>query len=136
MPRGIPNSRRLSQKTVAAPSAATSAAPEPLIILQPDGDNWQFNAYGLDLAEILRALRLTLIHLAAQQAGVTTVEATISARNIVLASPVAPPPRRAPVKPPKARQPARNGYRTTRIDEDDEDEDLDAEDLADLMNAR
>ncbi|MBK8211585.1 MAG: hypothetical protein IPK78_18170 [Rhodospirillales bacterium] len=126
MPRGIPNNK----KPITAPSVA---APEPLIILQPDGDNWQFNAYGLDLGDILRALRLTLIHLAAQQAGVVTIEATISARNIVLASPVAPP-RRAPVKPPKARQPARNGYRTTRVD--DEDEDLDAEDLADLMSAR
>ena len=123
MTRGIPN-----KKTVTAPSAA---APEPLIILQPDGDNWQFNAYGLGLADILRALRLTLIHLAAQQSGITTIEATISARNIVLAT-----PRRAPAKPPKARQPARNGYRTTRIDEDEDDEDLDAEDLADLMRAR
>ena len=70
MPRGIPNNK----KTI-----TPNAAPEPLIILQPDGDTWQFNAYGLDLAEILRALRLTLIHLAARQSGGSTRRRAASA---------------------------------------------------------
>lgn len=124
MPRGIPN------KPKPAPPAPTT--PEPLIIMQPEGDGWQFNAYGLDIAEILRALRLSLIHLAATQAGVTTIEAVISPCNIVMASP-ASAARRAPA-PGKSTKPAQrsNGRRPLPRDYD-EDEDPDEIDLRELM---
>lgn len=125
MPRGVPNNK----KTVVT---TPSAAPEPLIIMHPAGDGWQFNAYGIDLPEVIRALRLSLIHFAAQQAGVTTIEATISPRNALLATPA--PIQRAAAKPKPAQRSA-NGRRTAARDYA-EDEDLDEIDMEELMEAR
>lgn len=122
MPRGIPNTK----KTVVTPA---SAAPEPLIIMHPAGDGWQFSAYGIDLPEVIRALRLSLIHFAAQSAGVMTIEATISPRNALLATPA--PMQRAAAKPkPGARS---NGRRQFA---EPDDEDLEEIDVEELMGAR
>ncbi len=123
MPRGIPNTKK------------TTTDPDPIIIMQPDGDAWHFNAYGLDLPDVIRALRLTLIHFAAQQAGVTTIEATILPRTAVLAAPAArpaPPARRAGRPKTKTAQRS-NGRR--QIQEPDDDE-LDEIDLRELMEDR
>lgn len=51
--------------------------PAPLILIQPHGPAIAFNAYGMTAPEILSALRRCLIHVAAQQAGLLTVEALI-----------------------------------------------------------
>lgn len=117
MPRGIPNTKKTTD-------------PDPIIIMQPDGDAGHFNAYGLDLPDVIRALRLSLIHFAAQQAGVTTIEATISPRTAVLATPAArPAPARRPGRPKtKPAQRSSNGRRHVEPDDDELDE-IDIEEL-------
>lgn len=75
-------------------------APTPLILIQPDGDALRFNAYGLTTAQIIDALRRTLLYTAAQHAGLATIDATIPAQaaiavpaqySVLAAAPVIPP---------------------------------------------
>lgn len=60
--------------------------PAPLILIQPDGDALRFNAYGLTTAQIIDALRRTLLYTAAQHAGLATIDATIPAQAAIAAN--------------------------------------------------
>lgn len=73
MPRGVKN-------TPSTPSLAPApvADPTPLIMLQPHGDGIQFNAYGLEIPEMVDALRLAIVHLVGKQAGITVFDEVIS----------------------------------------------------------
>ena len=73
MPRGI----KLTQST---PSVAPAPVvdPTPLIMLQPHGDDIQFNACGLDIPQIVDALRLAIVHLVGKQAGIKDFDEVIS----------------------------------------------------------
>lgn len=55
----------------------TTTDPAPLILIQPQGPAIAFNAYGLTTHEIMATLRRCLIFVAAQHAGLLTVEAII-----------------------------------------------------------
>lgn len=77
MPRGIKN----TQST--PPTLAPVADPTPLIMLQPQGDGIQFNAYGLEIPEIVDALRLAIVHLVGKQAGITMFDEVISRQQRV-----------------------------------------------------
>lgn len=72
MPRGIRNTPP-TPLTAPAPVAETT----PLIMLQPHGDGIQFNAYGLEIPQIVDALRLAIIHLVGKQAGITVFDEVI-----------------------------------------------------------
>lgn len=78
MPRGIRN-------TPPTPSVAPAPVAEttPLIMLQPHGDGIQFNAYGLEIPEIVDALRLAIVHLVGKQAGITVFDEVISRQQRV-----------------------------------------------------
>ncbi len=73
MPRGIRN-------TPPTPSVAPAqvAEPTPLIMLQPHSDGIQFNAYGLEIPEMVDALRLAIVHLVGKQAGIKVFDEVIS----------------------------------------------------------
>ena len=70
MPRGVRN-------TPKPPAVAPADGPAPLIIIQPGPDGLEFNAYGLDLPEVIDTLRRALIYLVASQAGAHTIPHTI-----------------------------------------------------------
>lgn len=93
MPKGYPNPKPLSP----------SALPAPMIFIEPAAEGIRFNAYGLDAAEIIDALRRSLLHLVAQQSGIEIITLDVPARAAVVASRPA-----APSKPNTA-QPGRNG---------------------------
>lgn len=73
MPRGIRN-------TPPTPSVAPApvAEPTPLIMLQPHADGIQFNAYGLEIPQMVDALRLAIVHLVGKQAGIKVFDEVIS----------------------------------------------------------
>lgn len=77
MPRGI--------KNTPPPSVAPApvADPTPLIMIQPQGASIQFNAYGLEIPEIVDALRLAIVHLVGKQAGITMFDEVISRQQRV-----------------------------------------------------
>ena len=79
MPRGIPNKPK-----------APTAAPSPLILIQPGADGTEFNAYGLEHAQIVEELRRVLVYVVASQAGVRTISHTIR-RNGATARAQTPP---------------------------------------------
>lgn len=70
MPRGVRN-------TPKPPAVAPADGPAPLIIIQPGPDGLEFNAYALDLPEVIDTLRRALIYLVASQAGAHTITHTI-----------------------------------------------------------
>lgn len=74
MPRGIRN----TQPTLHSVAPAPVAEPTPLIMLQPHGDGIQFNAYGLEIPEMVDALRLAIVHLVGKQAGIKVFDEVIS----------------------------------------------------------
>lgn len=78
MPRGFPN-----PKPIPSVAPAPVAEPTPLIMLQPHGDGIQFNAYGLEIPEIVDALRLAIVHLVGKQAGITVFDEVISRQQRV-----------------------------------------------------
>jgi len=93
MPKGIPNPK----------PAAPPAAPAPMIFIEPAAEAIRFNACGLDAAEIIDALRRSLLHLVAQQSGIEIITLDVPARAAVVASRPAAPSK------PKTVQPGRNG---------------------------
>ena len=74
MPRGVKNIPPTPPSVAPAPVAE----PTPLIMLQPHGDGIQFNAYGLEIPEIVDALRLAIVHLVGKQAGIKVFDEVIS----------------------------------------------------------
>lgn len=78
MPRGYPN------KPKASP--ISTAGPAPLIIIQPGPDGTQFNAYDLDLPQVVDELRRTLVHLVASQAGARVIAHQIPRQAAVIAN--------------------------------------------------
>ncbi len=74
MPRGVKN----TPPTPTSVAPAPVADPTPLIMLQPHGDGIQFNAYGLEIPEIVDALRLAIVHLVGKQAGIKIFDEVIS----------------------------------------------------------
>lgn len=74
MPKGIRNTPPIPPSVAPAPVAD----PTSLIMLQPHGDGIQFNSYGLEIPEIVDALRLTIVHLVGEQAGITVFDEMIS----------------------------------------------------------
>ena len=78
MPRGYPN------KPKTAPDF--TAGPAPLIIIQPGPDGTQFNAYDLDLPQVVDELRRTLVHLVASQAGARVIAHSIPRQAAVVAN--------------------------------------------------
>lgn len=79
MPRGIRNTPPTPPLVAPAPVAD----PTPLIMLQPHGDGIQFNAYGLEIPEIVDALRLAIVHLVGKQAGIKVFDEVISRQQRV-----------------------------------------------------
>lgn len=74
MPRSIKN-------TTPTPISVTPAPivePTPLIMLQPHGDDVQFNAYGLEIADIVNALRLAIVHVVGKPDGITVIDEVMS----------------------------------------------------------
>lgn len=73
-------------------------APAPLILIEPGPDGTRFNAYGLELPEIIEELRRALVHLVATSAGVEVISVTIprDAAIAVERLPVRPQPKRRP----------------------------------------
>jgi hypothetical protein len=78
MPRGVRNTPK--------PSPAYTAGPSPLIIIQPGPDGTQFNAYDLDLPQVVDELRRTLVHLVASQAGARVIAHSIPRQAAVVAN--------------------------------------------------
>ena len=79
MPRGVKN----TPPTPTSVAPAPVADPTPLIMLQPHGDGIQFNASGLEIPEIVDALRLAIVHLVGKQAGITMFDEVISRQQRV-----------------------------------------------------
>ena len=126
MPRGIRNTPPTPPSVAPAP-----ADPTPLIMLQPHGDGIQFNAYGLEIPEIVDALRLAIVHLVGKQVGITVFDELISRQQRVWVpqGPAATPRivpsanGKKPGKPPTVK----------RLPRFDEEPDL-REDLADALD--
>jgi hypothetical protein len=80
MPRGIKNTPPTLPSIT---GAGAVAEPTPLIMLQPHGDGIQFNAYGLEIPEMVDALRLAIVHLVGKQAGIKVFDEVISRQQRV-----------------------------------------------------
>ena len=125
MPRGI----KLTQST---PSVAPApvADPTPLIMLQPHGDGIQFNAYGLEIPEIVDALRLAIVHLVGKQAGIKVFDEVISrSQRVWVPQGPAATPRIVPSS--NGKKPGKPAIK--RLPRFDEEPDL-REDLADALD--
>lgn len=69
------------------PVPGVIAGPDPMIFLTPAaGGAWRLNAYGVDAAAVIRALRLALVHLVARQAGVLIIDEVIAPEMAVVAT--------------------------------------------------
>ena len=82
MPRSIKN----TTPTPISVAPAPIVEPTPLIVLQPHGDDVQFNAYGLEIADIVNALRLAIVHVVGKPDGITVIDEPICAAVSVLPS--------------------------------------------------
>lgn len=92
----------------AAQEPVASEDVEPLILLTPAGGGaWRLNGYGVARAELIRALRLSLVHLVARQAGALIIDEVVAPEMAVVAEGLL---RRQPTPPALrgATQPARN----------------------------
>lgn len=114
MPRGVPNKK----------PQAPELAPEPFIMITPAEDGQlRLNAYSMDAAEVIRNLRLAIVHLVATANGIDEV---FSGSTVVLATPA--PPSTNGTKPPPKKQAPRTTTRRKRapreivVPEDDVDE--------------
>lgn len=136
MPRGYPKTPKPSTPPM---NAGPITDPAPLIILQPQGASIQFNAYGLEIPEIVDALRLAIVHLLSKQAGVTMFDELIS-RQQRIAVPRAltkaePSANSAPKPAAKSKQPVRRSPSAIYQDDGSGDEpDLADPDLVDVLN--
>lgn len=109
---------------------APVAEPTPLILLQPHGDGIQFNAYGLEIPEIVDALRLAIVHMVGKQAGVVTFDEVISRQQrIWVPQTMAATPRIVGANGKKPGKPA-----VKRLPRFDEEPDL-REDLATALDS-
>lgn len=80
----------------AAQEPVASEDVEPLILLTPAGGGaWRLNGYGVARAELIRALRLSLVHLVARQAGALIIDEVVAPEMAVVAEglPRLPQPR-------------------------------------------
>jgi hypothetical protein len=82
MPRGIRNTPPIPTSLAPAPVAD----PTPLIMLQPHGDGILFNAYGLEIPEIVDALRLAIVHLVGKSQRVWVPQGPAATSRIVPSS--------------------------------------------------
>ena len=70
-----------------APEPVASEEVEPLILLTPAGGGaWRLSGYGVARAELIRALRLSLVHLVARQAGALIIDEVVAPEMAVVAS--------------------------------------------------
>lgn len=77
----------------AQPPAAPEREPvaseelEPLIMLTPAGGGaWRLNGYGVARAEVIRALRLSLVYLVAREAGALIIDEVVAPEMAVVAT--------------------------------------------------
>lgn len=127
----------------APPPAAPEREPvaseemEPLILLTPAGGGaWRLNGYGVARAELIRALRLSLVHLVARQSGVAIIDEVVAPEMAVVTTarlPRLPQPRsdKAPGKRPAAggRVKRTKSYPLTWDELDDEEDGSDQGEL-------
>ncbi len=106
--------------------------PEPMIMLTPAaGGAWRLNGYGLETAEVIRALRLSLLHLVARQSGALIIDEVVAAEMAVVATERARPGDRPERPTPAARSRTKGKLKKTvsyggmhdDLDEIDADED-------------
>ena len=101
--------------------------PEPLIMLTPvAGGAWRLNGYGVELAEVIRALRLSLVHLVARQAGVVIID-ELAAPEMAVVAPLARLPRLPQPRNDKRKRPGSGKMRTTVRYPDEFDDELEEE---------
>lgn len=110
MPRGIPN------KTNVAAQRDPAVIPSvPLILIQPGLDGVQFTAYGLNVPEIVEALRLALVHIVGKANGAIIDEHVARPTCVLSVAAVPFKPGKSPVaSKPKAK-------RETFLADDDDD---------------
>lgn len=121
----------------AAPEPVASEEAEPLILLTPAGGGaWRLNGYGVARAELIRALRLSLVHLVARQSGVAIIDEVVAPEMAVVTTarlPRLPQPRsdKAPGKRPAAggRVKRTKSYPLTWDELDDEEDGSDQGEL-------
>ena len=80
----------------AAQEPVASEEADPLILLTPAGGGaWRLSGYGVARAELIRALRLSLVHLVAREAGALIIDEVVAPEMAVVAEglPRLPQPR-------------------------------------------
>lgn len=98
--------------------------PQPIIVLTPaPGGALRLNAYGLDSPAIIRALRLSLLHLVARSAGALIIDEVIAPEMAIVAqhAPALRPVSNRKRKPANA--PHSNVRTTVRYPDRDEEDD-------------
>lgn len=136
MPRGKPTLK----PSIPPMNAGPTTDPAPLIMLQPQGASIQFNAYGLEIPEIVDALRLAIVHLLSKQAGVTMFDEIINRQQRIAVgkAPSIEPSasgKTAPKVAAKSKQPIRRSPAAIYRDDGSDDEpDLADPDLVDVLN--
>lgn len=85
--KGLDTPGRQATRPTEGPEPVASEELEPLIMLTPAGGGaWRLNGYGVARAEVIRALRLSLVHLVAREAGALIIDEVVAPEMAVVAT--------------------------------------------------